>query len=91
MSQKKVSLDEFLNYYRDIGALDFYNDYVSGQIVSAKSGIKIKKKNEGKFTEYCGGSVTDECIRRAKNSGNPTLVKRATFAKNARGWSHKKK
>jgi hypothetical protein len=26
------------------------------------SGIYIKKKNRGKFTEYCGGEVTDECI-----------------------------
>lgn len=26
------------------------------------SGIHIKKKNRGKFTEYCGGKVTDECI-----------------------------
>jgi hypothetical protein len=44
------------------------------------SGIHIKKKNRGKFTSYCGGKVTDECIRKAKASGNPTLVKRATFA-----------
>jgi hypothetical protein len=26
------------------------------------SGIHIKKKNRGKFTSYCGGKVTDECI-----------------------------
>jgi hypothetical protein len=44
------------------------------------SGIHIKEKNKGKFTSYCGGKVTDECIRKAKASGNPTLVKRATFA-----------
>lgn len=53
------------------------------------SGIHIKKKNRGKFTDYCGGKVTDECIRKAKASGNPTLVKRATFAQNARRWKHK--
>ena len=52
------------------------------------SGIHIKKKNRGKFTSYCGGKVTDSCIRRAKASGNPTLVKRATFAANARKWKH---
>jgi hypothetical protein len=50
--------------------------------------IHIKKKNRGKFTSYCGGKVTDSCIRRAKASGNPTLVKRATFAANARKWKH---
>ena len=51
-------------------------------------GIHIKKKNRGKFTEYCGGKVTDECIRRAKKSKNPKLRKRATFAANARKWKH---
>jgi len=53
------------------------------------SGIHIKKKNRGKFTSYCGGKVTDECIRKAKASGNPTLIKRATFADNARHFKHK--
>ena len=55
------------------------------------SGIHIKKKNRGKFTEYCGGEVTDTCIQKAKKSGNPKLVKRAVFAQNARGWSKKHK
>lgn len=53
-------------------------------------GIHIKKKNRGKFTEYCGGKVTQECINRAKKSGNPTLKKRAVFAENARAWKHQK-
>lgn len=52
------------------------------------SKIHIKKENRGKFTKYCHGKVTDECIRKAKASGNPTLVKRATFAANARKWKH---
>ena len=52
------------------------------------SGIHIKKKNRGKFTEYCGGEVTQECINKAKKSKNPTLRKRATFAENARAWKH---
>lgn len=52
------------------------------------SGIHIKKKNRGKFTEYCGGEVTDECIQKAKKSKNPTLRKRATFAQNSRRWKH---
>ena len=53
------------------------------------SDIHIKKKNRGKFTEYCGGKVTDECIQKAKKSNNSTLRKRATFAQNARSWSKK--
>lgn len=52
------------------------------------SGIHIKKKNRGKFTDYCGGKVTEECIQRGKHSSNPTTRKRATFAANARKWKH---
>ena len=52
------------------------------------SGIHIKKKNRGKFTSYCGGKVTDECIQKGKNSSNPAIRKRATFAANARKWKH---
>lgn len=52
--------------------------------------IHIKKKNRGKFTEYCGGKVTNECISKGKNSSNPVIRKRATFAANARKWKHQK-
>ena len=52
------------------------------------SGIHIKKENRGKFTEYCDGKVTQECIDKAKKSNNPTLKKRATFAENSRAWKH---
>lgn len=54
------------------------------------SGIHIKKENKGKFTDYCGGNVTNECIQRGKNSSNPAIRKRATFAANARKWKHEK-
>ena len=50
--------------------------------------IKIKKENRGKFTEYCNGKVTSECIYRGKNSPDPKIRKRATFAANARKWNH---
>ena len=53
------------------------------------SEIHIKKENKGKFTKYCKGKVTQECIDKAKRSGNPKLVKRAVFAENARGWAKK--
>lgn len=55
-----------------------------------KPDIHIKKENRGKFTEYCGGKVTSECISRGKNSESPTIRKRATFAANARKWKHSK-
>ena len=54
------------------------------------SGIHIKEKNKGKFTSYCRGKVTDECIQKGKNSSNPAIRKRATFAANARKWKHEK-
>lgn len=50
--------------------------------------IQIKKSNKGKFTEYCGGKVTSECISKGKNSPDPKIRKRATFAANARKWKH---
>lgn len=50
--------------------------------------IHIKKKNRGKFTEYCGGKVTEECIVKGKKSKDPKIRKRATFASNARKWKH---
>lgn len=52
------------------------------------SGIHIKKKNRGKFTDYCDGKVTQECIDKAKRSEDKKLVKRAVFAENARKWKH---
>ena len=55
-----------------------------GGILYGKSGIHIKKANKGKFTDYCGGKVTQECIQRGKHSSNPAVRKRATFADNAR-------
>lgn len=61
----------------------------SGGLLFSKSGIKIKKQNRGKFTDYCGGNVTQNCINRAKKSGNKTLVKRAVFAENARHFKHR--
>ena len=57
--------------------------------MAAKGGkIYIKPQNRGKFTEYCGGKVTEECIARGKRSSSPTIRKRATFAANARKWHH---
>ena len=50
--------------------------------------IHIKKENRGKFTDYCGGKVTSECIQRGKNSSDPKIRRRATFAANARKWKH---
>ena len=59
------------------------------QFLKNGSGIHIKKKNRGKFTDYCGGKVTSECIAKGKKSPNAAIRKRATVAANARKWKHK--
>lgn len=50
--------------------------------------IYIKKENRGKFTEYCNGRVTAECIARGKRSKDAKIRKRAIFAQNSRKWNN---
>ena len=57
-------------------------------LILKKGGIHIKKKNRGSFTRWCKGKVTEECIRRGKNSPNPAIRKKAVFAANSRRWKH---
>ena len=64
------------------------NSYNEIDMFKKGNKIKIKKQNRGKFTEYCGGNVTQECIQRGKNSPDPKIRKRATFADNSRKWKH---
>lgn len=59
-----------------------------GMLFADGGGIHIKEANKGKFTKYCGGKVTSACIAKGKKSSSPAVRKRATFAQNARGWSH---
>lgn len=69
---------------------DFFLESTDDQIGKFKKGnkIHIKKENKGKFTSYCGGKVTSACIAKGKNSSDPAIRKRATFAANARTWKH---
>ena len=53
------------------------------------SGIHIKESQKGSFTKYCKGKVTNECIQKGKNSPDPKIRKKATFADNARHFKHK--
>lgn len=56
-----------------------------------KSPIHIQESQKGSFTKYCNGKVTNECIQRGKNSPNPKIRKKATFAANSRSWARKRK
>lgn len=55
-----------------------------GQWLQKAESKMEKKKTKGLFTEYCGGNVTNDCIERGLKSPDPTIRKRAAFAKNVR-------
>ena len=64
------------------------------QQLTAKSGIEIKSKNEGKFTAWAearGLSVPDAYNKVMNNTSgySPSIVKMANFAKNAAAWNKK--
>jgi hypothetical protein len=59
---------------------EFKTGGVKNWIQKARKGMK-RKGTVGKFTEYCGGKVTADCIERGLNSPDPKVRKRAGFAK----------
>lgn len=82
-------MEDIYNKLRELVNIAYNSNYLYPQLFpKLKKGNKIyiKKKNRGKFTEYCGGNVTNECIQRGKNSSNPAIRKRAIFAQNSRKW-----
>ena len=90
LSQNQIS--SFIKTIQDSRNIisEIYSPYIQDTIDIFKKGnkIKIKKKNRGKFTEYRNGKDTSECIQRGKNSPDPKIRKRATFAANSRKWKH---
>lgn len=82
-------MEDIYNKLQELVNIAYNSNYLHPQLLpKLKKGNKIyiKKKNRGKFTEYCGGNVTNECIQRGKNSSNPAIRKRAIFAQNSRKW-----
>lgn len=83
-------------YNKQLSAMSKYkmssmpNSFETPELAMFAKGGKIhtKKANRGKFTDYCGGKVTSECIARGKRSKSAAVKKRATFAANARKWHH---
>lgn len=53
-----------------------------------KHKIEIKPENKGKFTEYCGGKVTNECIEEGLASRSTRINKMANFARNVKKFEH---
>lgn len=82
-------MEDIYNKLQELINIAYNSNYLHPQLLpKLKKGNKIyiKKRNRGKFTEYCGGNVTNECIQRGKNSSNPAIRKRAIFAQNSRKW-----
>lgn len=69
------------------------NEKINYLVEQMKKGSKIhiKESQKGSFRRYCGGNVTEECIRKGKNSTDPKIRKKAVFASNSRSWHKKKK
>ena len=77
---------KFFNFY-GLSLVDINSETTNKRLIPRnKKGnkIKIKKENVGKFTDYCGGRVTQDCTGKGKKSNNPKIVKRAIFENNAR-------
>ena len=93
MKYTQNQLTKFSQFFKDNSQLNLplkLENYLD-PIELYKKGhkIRIKKENRGKFTEYCGGNVTDACIQKGKNSPDPKIRKRDTFADNARHFKHR--
>ena len=92
MKYTQNQLTKFSQFFEDNSQLKLplklenYSDPI--ELYKKGHKIRIKKENRGKFTQYCGGNVTDACIQKGKNSPDPKIRKRATFAANARTWKH---
>lgn len=85
-------ISEFIGSYRsyisNINSISQKEEYDLIERFKKGRKIKIKKENVGSFTKYCGGNVTEECIRKGKSSPDPKIRKKATFAANSRKWKH---
>ena len=93
MKYTQNQLNKFSQFFEDNSQLNLslkLENYLD-PIELYKKGhkIRIKKENRGKFTEYCNGKVTNACIQKGKNSPDPKIRKRATFADNARHFKHR--
>ena len=92
MKYTQNQLNKFSQFFEDNSQLNLslklenYSDPI--ELYKKGHKIRIKKENRGKFTEYCNGKVTNACIQKGKNSPDPKIRKRATFAANVRTWKH---
>ena len=77
---------KFFNFY-GLSLADINSEITNKRLIPRNkkdNKIKIKEENVGKFTDYCGGKVTQDCTDKGKKSNNPKIVKLTIFADNAR-------
>ena len=87
-ADNQSNLNMLANYAAYGGPISIFDNGVIDHELAKGGKIHIKKANRGKFTDYCGGKVTSECIARGKRSKSAAVRKRAIFAANARKWHH---
>ena len=87
-ADNQSNLNMLANYAAYGGPINIFDSGIIDHELAKGGKIHIKKANKGKFTDYCGGKVTSECITRGKRSKSAAVRKRATFAANARKWHH---
>ena len=82
-------MEQFLRKSQDSGEITWKGGKMNiVEFLKNGSGIHIKPSKRGSFTRWCGGNVTEECIRKGKNSSNAAIRKKAIFADNARHFKH---
>ena len=87
-ADNQSNLNMLANYAAYGGPISIFDNGVIDHELAKGGKIHIKKANRGKFTDYCGGKITSECIARGKRSKSAAVRKRAIFAANARKWHH---
>lgn len=87
-ADNQSNLNMLANYAAYGGPINIFNNEVIDHELAKGGKIHIKKANRGKFTDYCGGKVTSECIAKGKRSKSAAVRKRATFAQNVRKFKH---
>ena len=70
---------ELLNQMANVSEDTLAYQYIS--YLKKGGGIHIKKKNRGSFTRWCGGNVTEECIRKGKTQIILKYVRRQPLQK----------
>lgn len=79
----------FINWLENKDGENF-SDIINEAKKRKKKWIQKADFEKGKFTDYCGGEVTQDCIEKGLASDDPHVVKMASLAKTFRKMGRKK-